>query len=310
MESFYHLPVMPDECMEALNIRPDGIFVDATLGGGGHSELIAQRLNGGKLFCFDKDSEAIEAGGKRLGKYPGVTLIKADFRNMADELKLHGVRAIDGALFDLGVSSRQLDEAERGFSYTQDARLDMRMDRDQQYSAYELINTEDEQDLKRMLFDYGEERFAPRIAAAIVRARPIETTLELAEIIRSAMPAKALREKQHPAKRSFQAVRIAVNSELEAAREGLRSACDMLAPEGRLAVITFHSLEDRLVKSFFAEMAKGCDCPPNFPVCVCGKRAVVKTIKRRPIIATEREIEQNPRARSAKLRWVEKLGEE
>jgi 16S rRNA (cytosine1402-N4)-methyltransferase len=310
MDSFYHLPVMPDECIRALNIKSGGTYVDATLGGGGHSELIAGRLTTGRLICLDKDAEAIEAGRRRLSGYQNVSLIKTDFRDMRRALKQHGIESIDGALFDLGVSSRQLDAGERGFSYMQDAKLDMRMDRDQSYSASELVNEEDEAELRRILYEYGEEKQAGRIAAAIVRARPVNTTLELAEIIKEAMPARARREKQHPAKRSFQAFRIAVNSELEAAREGIRAASALLAPGGRIAVITFHSLEDRLVKKFFRDMSKGCTCPPEFPICVCGTTPVLRQPERKPATASEAELERNPRARSAKLRWAEKIAQQ
>lgn len=296
--------------MAGLSIDPAGTYVDATLGGGGHSELIAARLTSGRLICLDRDMDAIEAGEKRLAEYKNISFIKTDFRDLRNALNAAHITEIDGILFDLGVSSHQLDEAERGFSYMKDAKLDMRMDREQGYSAYDFVNTEDEGEMRRVLYEYGEERFAPRIASAIVKAReqkPIETTLELTEIIKAAMPAYAKREKQHPAKRTFQAIRIAVNSELEAVREGLNEAFGLLNTGGRICVITFHSLEDRIVKDFFVQKARGCTCPPDFPVCICGKKPELKLIKRKPITAGKDELERNPRARSAGLRVAEKL---
>jgi len=313
MEEFYHLPVMPEECLEGLDIDPAGIYVDATLGGGGHSELIAKRLTSGRLICLDRDEEAIAAGKKRLSPYPNVAFVKTDFRELKHALERVGIGGIDGALFDLGTSSHQLDVPARGFSYMKDAPLDMRMDREQSYSAYDFVNGEDEAEIKRVLYEYGEERYAARIASAIVAERakkPIETTFALSEIIKSAMPAAARREKQHPAKRSFQAIRIAVNSELDALREGLSGAFETLKPGGRLCVITFHSLEDRIVKEFFAQKAKGCICLPDFPVCVCGRKPELRLIRRKPVTAGADELERNPRSRSANLRVAERLGPE
>ena len=311
---FKHISILLSECLDNLNIRPDGIYVDATLGGAGHSLHIAQQLtDGGRLICLDRDDMALENAKTRLADVMDrVTLVKSDFRNLDQAIASCGITAVDGILFDLGVSSPQLDIAERGFSYMQDAKLDMRMDQQQQLSAYEVVNQWDRAELRRILFEYGEERFAPQIAAAIEREReqhPIETTLQLADIIRNAMPPAARREKQHPAKRSFQAIRIAVNDELMAVQEAMERAIDVLAPGGRLAVITFHSLEDRIVKNAFRKAAQGCTCPKDFPVCVCGKTAKVKLTSRKPILPSAEEIAQNPRARSAKLRVCEKLSE-
>ena len=311
---FKHVSILLAECLDSLKIRPDGIYVDATLGGAGHSMHIAQRLTeGGRLIAIDRDDMALENARVRLADMMDrVTLVKSDFRNLDRAIASCGVSQVDGILFDLGVSSPQLDIAERGFSYMQDARLDMRMDQQQQLSAYEVVNTWDRSELRRILLEYGEERYAPQIAAAIDRARqekPIETTLQLADIIRGAMPPAARREKQHPAQRSFQAIRIAVNDELMAVQEAMEHAIDALAPGGRLAVITFHSLEDRIVKTAFRNAAQGCTCPKDFPVCVCGKKARVKLAARKPLLPSMEEIAQNPRARSAKLRVCEKLSE-
>lgn len=311
---FKHVSILLAECLDSLKIRPDGIYVDATLGGAGHSMHIAQRLTeGGRLIAIDRDDMALENARVRLADVMDrVTLVKSDFRNLDRAIASCGVSQVDGILFDLGVSSPQLDIAERGFSYMQDARLDMRMDQQQQLSAYEVVNTWDRSELRRILLEYGEERYAPQIAAAIDRARqekPIETTLQLADIIRGAMPPAARREKQHPAKRSFQAIRIAVNDELMAVQEAMEHAIDALAPGGRLAVITFHSLEDRIVKTAFRNAAQGCTCPKDFPVCVCGKKARVRLVARKPLLPSMEEIAQNPRARSAKLRVCEKLSE-
>ena len=277
MSEFHHVSVLLDECLDGLNIRPEGIYVDGTLGGAGHSSQIAKRLTTGRLIGIDRDRVALQAAGERLAPYGDrVTLVHANFceiRRVLQELQLPGV---DGILLDLGVSSPQLDDGERGFSYMADAPLDMRMNREDALSAYDVVNTWSYEELRRILFDYGEERYAPRIADAICRRRdehPIETTLELVDVIRGAMPAAALREKQHPAKRSFQAIRIAVNDELGSVETVMRDAIPCLNPGGRLAVITFHSLEDRIVKNAMAEAAKGCTCPPHFPVCVCGKKA-------------------------------------
>ena len=308
---FVHRSVLLLPTVEALAVRPDGIYLDGTLGGAGHSYEIASRLTTGRLIGLDRDETALAAAGARLAPFAGrVTLVHSNFADLAQVLDSLDIPAVDGMLFDLGVSSPQLDDAERGFSYMHDAPLDMRMDRTAGLTAYEVVNTWPEAELKRILYTYGEERYAPRIAAAIAARRterPIATTLELADLIRSAMPAQALREKQHPAKRSFQAIRIAVNDELGAVERMLASAIDRLNPGGRLAVITFHSLEDRIVKTAFQEAARGCTCPKDFPVCVCGKKPKVKLITRHPIVADEAELAENPRARSAKLRVAEKL---
>ena len=311
MSDFYHVSVLLDECIEALNIKPDGIYVDGTLGGAGHSSRIAARLTTGRLIGIDRDPVALKAALQRLKPWEDrVTLVHSNFCEVRQVLDDLGIKAVDGILLDLGVSSPQLDEAERGFSYMADAPLDMRMDGGASLSAHEVVNTWPQEELKRILYDYGEERYAPQIAAAICRRRaekPIETTLELTDIIRSAMPAAALREKQHPAKRSFQAIRIAVNDELGAVETVMKSAVSCLNPGGRLAIITFHSLEDRIVKNGMAAAAKGCTCPPNFPVCVCGNKPKVKLVTRKPITSTQKELDENPRARSAKLRVCEKL---
>ena len=311
MKDFHHISVLLEECLEGLNIKPEGIYVDGTLGGAGHSSHIVQRLTTGRLIGIDRDPVALEASGKRLEPYKDrVTLVHSNFCEMKQVLEDLKISGVDGILLDLGVSSPQLDDGERGFSYMTDAPLDMRMNSQDKLSAYEVVNTWSQEELKRILFDYGEERYAPRIVSAICRRReekPIETTLELVDVIRSAMPPQALREKQHPAKRSFQAIRIAVNDELGSVEKAMRDAIPLLNPGGRLAVITFHSLEDRIVKNAMAEAAKGCTCPPNFPVCVCGKKPAVKLISRKPIVATEEELEMNPRSRSAKLRVCEKL---
>lgn len=309
---FQHKSVLLQECIDALNIRPDGIYLDGTLGGAGHSSQIARRLTeGGRLIGVDRDRTALAAAKERLAPYADrVTLVHSNFAEIDAILDSLGIPAVDGMLFDLGVSSPQLDDASRGFSYMADAPLDMRMDKDDALTAGEVVNTWPQGELRRIFYDYGEERYAPQIAAAICRARekaPVETTLELVDIIRSAMPAQALREKQHPAKRSFQAIRIAVNDELGAVSRMMQAAVGRLNPGGRLAVITFHSLEDRIVKSEMQQAARGCTCPPEFPVCVCGKKPLVKLVTRKPIVSGSAELEENPRARSAKLRVAEKL---
>ena len=309
---FQHKSVLLQECIDALNIRPDGIYLDGTLGGAGHSSQIARRLTeGGRLIGVDRDRTALAAAKERLAPYADrVTLVHSNFAEIDAILDSLGIPAVDGMLFDVGVSSPQLDDASRGFSYMADAPLDMRMDKDDALTAGEVVNTWPQGELRRILYDYGEERYAPQIAAAICRARekaPVETTLELVDIIRSAMPAQALREKQHPAKRSFQAIRIAVNDELGAVSRMMQAAVGRLNPGGRLAVITFHSLEDRIVKSEMQQAARGCTCPPEFPVCVCGKKPLVKLVTRKPIVSGSAELEENPRARSAKLRVAEKL---
>ncbi|MBQ8880558.1 MAG: 16S rRNA (cytosine(1402)-N(4))-methyltransferase RsmH [Oscillospiraceae bacterium] len=311
MKEFHHISVLLEECLEGLDIKPDGIYVDGTLGGAGHSSQIVKRLTTGRLIGIDRDPVALEASGKRLEPYKErVTLVHSNFCEMAQVMAELGIPGVDGILLDLGVSSPQLDDGERGFSYMADAPLDMRMNSRDSLTAYQVVNTWSQDELKRILFDYGEERYAPRIASAICRRREkknIETTLELVDVIRGAMPPQALREKQHPAKRSFQAIRIAVNDELGSVEKAMLDAIPLLNPGGRLAVITFHSLEDRIVKNAMAEAAKGCTCPPNFPVCVCGKKPLVKLISRKPIVATGEELEANPRSRSAKLRVCEKL---
>ena len=311
MKDFHHISVLLEECLDALAIKPDGIYLDGTLGGAGNSSQIAKRLTTGRLIGIDRDPVALKAAGQRLEPYKeNVTLVHSNFCEMAQVVKDLGLPGVDGILLDLGVSSPQLDDGERGFSYMADAPLEMRMHSEDALSAHTVVNTWSQDELKRILFDYGEERYAPRIAAAICRRREertIETTLELVDIIRSAMPAQALREKQHPAKRSFQAIRIAVNDELGSVEKAMEAAIPLLNPGGRLSVITFHSLEDRIVKNAMADAAKGCTCPPNFPVCVCGKKPQVKLISRKPIVAGERELEESPRSRSAKLRVCEKL---
>ena len=310
-EVFTHRPVLLDECIEALNIRPDGIYLDGTLGRAGHSREIAKRLTTGRLICVDRDQAALDAAKERLKDWMDrVTLVHSNFDQLDAILDGLGLAGVDGMLFDLGVSSPQLDDGSRGFSYMTDAPLDMRMDRSEGLTAADVVNQWPQEELRRILSQYGEERYAPSIAAAIVRRRkdkPIETTLELVDVIKSGMPARALKEKQHPAKRSFQAIRIAVNDELASVDRMIRSAVPRLNKGGRLAVITFHSLEDRIVKTGLAEFAKGCTCPPDFPVCVCGKTPDVKLVSRKPILPSAQEVEENPRARSAKLRVAEKL---
>ena len=311
MSEFHHVSVLLDECIEGLAIKPEGIYVDGTLGGAGHSSQIAARLTTGRLIGIDRDEVALAAAGERLAPYSDrVTLVHSNFCRIASVLEELNIPGVDGILLDLGVSSPQLDDGSRGFSYMADAPLDMRMDASDSLSAHTVVNTWPYEELKRILYEYGEERFAPQIASSICKRRetaPIQTTLELVEVIRSAMPASALREKQHPAKRSFQAIRIAVNDELNSVAKVMEDAIPKLNPGGRLAVITFHSLEDRIVKNAMAAAAKGCTCPPSFPVCVCGKKPKVKVITRKPIVSGAEELERNPRARSAKLRICEKL---
>ena len=312
MNELTHSPVLLDECIQALNIRPDGRYFDGTLGRAGHSEQIVRRLTTGRLICVDRDQAALDAARERLAPWlDRVELVHSNFDRVdeiLDELSLPGV---DGMLFDLGVSSPQLDDSARGFSYMADAPLDMRMDRDEGVlTAADIVNGWSQEELKRIISQYGEERYAASIAGAIVRRRedrPIAATLDLVEVIKSAMPPKALREKQHPAKRTFQAIRIAVNDELASVERMLRRAVPRLNRGGRLAVITFHSLEDRIVKTCLAGFARGCTCPPDFPVCICGKTPEVRLVNKKPIVPTQQEIEENPRARSAKLRLAEKL---
>ncbi len=308
---FSHKPVMFDECMQALSIKPEGIYVDGTAGGGGHSSGIAERLTTGRLIAIDQDAAAIQAAGERLAAFGDrVTLVRDNFRDLDGILKELKIDHIDGILLDLGVSSYQLDTPERGFSYNADAPLDMKMDRRRTLSAYNVVNEYSADKLRRILYDYGEERFAPRIAAAIVARRqqaPIETTGQLVDIIKGAIPAAAREGGHHPAKRSFQAIRIEVNGELDVIEPALRAAVARLRSGGRAAVITFHSLEDRIVKQTFASLAEGCTCPKDFPVCVCGKKPEVRRVNSKPIQPCEQELEQNPRSRSAKLRVVEKI---
>ena len=310
-QTYSHRPVLLDECIEGLRIRPGGLYLDGTLGRAGHSREIARRLDTGRLVCIDRDQAALDAAQDRLaGCLDKVELIHGNFGDLAELLDGRGLGPFDGMLFDLGVSSPQLDDPERGFSYMHDSDLDMRMDRSEPLTADTVVNQWPQEELKRILWQYGEERYAPQIAGAIARRRadkPIGTTLELVEVIRGAMPAQALREKQHPAKRSFQAIRIAVNDELAAVDRMLQAAVPRLSPGGRLAVISFHSLEDRIVKNALAAFARGCTCPPDFPVCVCGKTPQVRLVNRKPILSGEAELNENPRARSAKLRLAEKL---
>ena len=309
--SFAHVPVLLEECLEGLAIRPDGVYLDGTAGGAGHSRAIASRLDkaaGGRLIALDQDPDAVQTARARLAGLPA-EVIQTNFRYAADALASAGVEGIDGALLDLGVSSHQLDDAERGFSYRADAPLDMRMSQEGT-SAADLVNTLDREELTRILRDYGEEPYAWQIAGRIVEAReetPIETTLQLAGLIASAVPPAVRRKDKNPARRSFQALRIAVNHELDALEEGLDAIFGALAPGGRLCVITFHSLEDRLVKNKFRRWATACTCPPEFPVCVCGGKAKAKLITRKPIEAKPDELADNRRSRSAHLRVLEKL---
>ncbi|WP_288221317.1 16S rRNA (cytosine(1402)-N(4))-methyltransferase RsmH [uncultured Clostridium sp.] len=308
---FKHVSVLLNECIEGLNIREDGIYVDGTLGGGGHSSEILKKLsNNGLLIGVDQDKDALKAAGERLHNYENVKYVHSNFYNIDAILNNLEIEKIDGMLMDLGVSSYQLDTGDRGFSYMQDAPLDMRMNRENSLSAYEVVNNYDEEEIYRIIRDYGEEKFAKRIARFIVENRekkPIETTLELVEIIKAAIPAKARREGPHPAKRTFQAIRIEVNSELSILNKAIQDGVNRLNKGGRMAIITFHSLEDRIVKLKFKELATACTCPKEFPICVCGGEAKVKVITRKAIEPSKEEVEENPRSRSAKLRVVEKL---
>lgn len=309
---FAHETVLLEEAVEALRPRPGGVYVDATLGGGGHTARLLERsAPGGAVIAFDQDETAIAHAEPLKRQYPGrLTLVKANFAEMEERLRALGVTAVDGVLFDLGVSSPQFDLPERGFSYWHEGPLDMRMDRHQPLTAREIVNEWDEQELARIIREYGEERFATAIARAIARARskkPIETTTELAEIVKSAIPAAARRSGPHPARRTFQAIRIAVNDELGALERGMEAAFRALRPGGRLSVITFHSLEDRAVKRLFQTWAQGCICPPEFPVCQCGRKPLGRMVSRKPVTPSSEELERNPRARSAKLRAFEKL---
>ncbi|EJL42395.1 ribosomal RNA small subunit methyltransferase H [Brevibacillus agri] len=310
--SFHHVTVLRDEAVDGLNIRPGGIYVDCTLGGAGHSSLIASRLTeGGRLIAIDQDDWAHDNARERLAPYMDkVTLVKSNFRHLKEIVKDLGLTGVDGVLFDLGVSSPQLDEGERGFSYNADAPLDMRMDQQAPLSAYDIVNEWDEEEIAKIIWLYGEEKFSRRIARQIVQQRkkqPIRTTGELVELIKEGIPAAARRTGGHPAKRTFQAIRIAVNDELDAFKEAVADAIDILNPGGRVSVITFHSLEDRICKQVYQDYSKGCTCPPSFPICTCGNEAIVKVITRKPILPSEEELAANPRARSAKLRVAEKV---
>lgn len=308
---FKHVSVLLNECIEGLNIKENGIYVDGTLGGGGHSSEILKNLSGdGLLIGIDQDKDALKAAGLRLQNFNNVKFVHSNFYNIDSILNNLQIEKIDGMLMDLGVSSYQLDTGDRGFSYMQDAPLDMRMNRENSLSAYEVVNNYEEEEIYRIIRDYGEEKFAKRIARFIVENRekkPIETTLELVEIIKSAIPAKARREGPHPAKRTFQAIRIEVNSELSILNKAIEDGINRLNKGGRMAIITFHSLEDRIVKLKFKELATACTCPKEFPICVCGGKAKVKIITRKAIEPSKEEVEENPRSRSAKLRIVEKI---
>lgn len=311
--NFNHRPVLLNECIDSLNIKSDGVYLDGTLGGAGHSLEILKKLDKGTLIGIDQDNDALEVSGQRLRQTQGnagLILIKGNFRNMAQLLRQHGIEGVDGILLDIGVSSHQLDEADRGFSYQQDASLDMRMDRTRELDAATIVNTYDEKAIKDIIREYGEENWAARIASFIIKARSesrIETTGQLVDIIKAAIPAQARREGPHPAKRSFQALRIAVNDELGALKEALDSAVQILKPGGRISVITFHSLEDRIVKNGFQTREKPCTCPPSFPVCVCGKKPELKILTKKPILPSKEELDQNPRSRSAKLRTAQRV---
>ncbi len=311
MESCYHVPIMAGEVLELLAPERGGVFVDGTLGGGGHSSLILSKLgDGGRLFGIDRDDEAIAEASRRLSGSPAFTAVHGNFFDMRNLLAPYGVTGADGILLDLGVSSHQLDDASRGFSYGADAKLDMRMDRTESLSAYEVVNGYGEKKLFEIIRDYGEERFAHRIAAAIAKARenaPIETTTELSDIIKRAIPAAARRDGPHPAKRTFQAIRIEVNGELAGLEKAVTSAARFLNPGGVIAVITFHSLEDRIVKNVFKALQHPCTCPPSAPVCVCGRKQELEIITGKPITASEEELSANPRSRSAKLRAAKRL---
>ena len=310
-ENAVHVSVLLNECIDNLNIRPEGTYLDGTLGLGGHSYEIAKRLSTGRLICIDRDENAIAYSRERLREFADkVTFVHANFSEAAEILDNLGIDSVDGMLFDLGVSSPQLDDADRGFSYMQDAPLDMRMNQSSSLTAYDIINGYGENEIAKILFEFGEERFSRRIAQEIVRARnqkPVETTLELVELIRSAMPAAALREKQHPAKRSFQAIRIAVNDELGEISKMMDTAPDALSSGGRLCVISFHSLEDRIIKNKIASRENGCTCPREAPICTCGFVRTLRSVSRKPILPSDEEIENNPRSRSAKLRVAEHI---
>lgn len=311
-KEFRHTSVLLEETIEALNVKPDGIYLDGTLGGGGHACEVCRRLNDqGRFYGIDQDEAAVEAAGKRLEEFGSrVTIIRDNYCNAREALREKGVECVDGIVLDLGVSSYQLDTAERGFTYKYDAPLDMRMDQRQRMTARDIVNDYDEQSLYRIIRDYGEDQFARNIAKHIVQARmekPVETTFELNEIIKTAIPARMRAVGGHPSKRTFQAIRIECNHELDVLRDTLQDFIDMLNPQGRLCIITFHSLEDRIVKSFFREMENPCTCPPEFPVCICGKTPYGKVISRKPILPTQEEMEENPRSKSAKLRAFERI---
>lgn len=304
---------MLGECIDALDIKPDGVYVDCTTGGAGHSIKIAERLESpkGRLICLDRDEEAVAAASERLAPYSDrVTIIRSNFSEVREVLRELGIEKIDGALIDLGASSHQFDSPDRGFSYRFSGRLDMRMDSRDKLSAYDIVNGFSESEIKKIIYEYGEERFAPRIASEIIKEReisPIETTDKLVDIIRRAVPMAAQRDSGHPAKRTFQALRIAVNNELDIIAPTLRTLCDLLGKGGRIAVLTFHSLEDRIVKQTFTELSSGCICPPSFPVCVCGKKPIIRPLGRKPQLPSKEELEINKRSHSAKLRAAEKL---
>ena len=308
---FKHISVLLNECLEGLNIKENGTYVDCTLGGAGHSSHILEKLSSeGTLIGIDQDNDALKAAKEKLRDYSNVKFVHNNFYNIDSILTSLNIPKVDGILMDLGVSSYQLDEGERGFSYMKDAPLDMRMDRDREFSAYEVVNTYSEEDLYRIIRDYGEEKFAKKIAKFIVDKRadkPIETTLELVDIIKAAIPAKARREGPHPAKRTFQAIRIEVNGELAILNKAIEDGVEHLNKGGRMAIITFHSLEDRIVKLKYRELANPCTCPKEFPVCICGKKPLVKIISRKAIEPSKEEVEQNPRSRSAKLRVIERI---
>lgn len=308
---FKHISVLLNECLEGLNIKEDGIYVDCTLGGAGHSSEIIKRLGeNGRLIGIDQDKDALKAAGEKLKEYNNATLVHSNFENIKEVVEDLDLEGVDGILIDLGVSSYQLDTAERGFSYMQDAPLDMRMNRELEFSAYDVVNGYSEDDLYKIIRDYGEEKFARRVASFIVKARAeksIESTLELVDIIKAAIPAKARREGPHPAKRTFQAIRIEVNRELSIISRTIKDGVEKLNKGGRMAIITFHSLEDRIVKTTYKELTNPCSCPSEFPICICNNKPFVKIITRKPIEASKEELEENPRSRSAKLRVLEKL---
>ncbi|MBR3932868.1 MAG: 16S rRNA (cytosine(1402)-N(4))-methyltransferase RsmH [Clostridia bacterium] len=308
---FKHVSVLLEETINSLNIKEDGIYADGTLGGGGHSFEIASKLGPkGVLIGIDRDKDALKAASQRLEKFDNVKYVHSNFSDIKQILKDQGIPHLDGAVIDLGVSSYQLDSGERGFSYMQDAPLDMRMDQSATFSAYDVVNTYSQEELTRIFFDYGEEKFSKKVASLIVKQREqksIETTLELVEIIKKAIPEKLRQKGSHPAKRVFQAIRIEVNSELEPLKQSITDFFECLAPGGRLAIITFHSLEDRIVKQTFKSFTVGCTCPKDFPICVCGKKPVGKLVENKPILPSEEEIEYNKRSKSAKLRVCEKL---